>query len=74
MQLQVDGSFHWTVVNNDGQSSSFQGTYSMDHGALSLSRSTDGQKLSGSLTGSCGNDFSFTLSDAQSSSLNFVQG
>ena len=72
--LQADGSFNWTAVNKDGQSSSFQGTYSMDNGSLSLSRSTDGQKLSGSLTSSSANNFNFKLSDAQSSSLDFVRG
>jgi len=72
--LQADGNFNWTAVNKDGQSSSFQGTYSMDNGSLSLSRSTDGQKLSGSLTSSSANNFSFKLSDAQASSLDFVRG
>lgn len=72
--LQPDGNFSWTAVNKDGQSSSFQGTYSMDSGNLSLSRSTDGQKLSGSLTNSSSDKFTFKLSDAQSSSLDFVRG
>ena len=72
--LQADGSFSWTAVNKDGQSSSFQGSYSMDNGSLSLSRSTDGQKLSGSLTNGSANSFSFKLSDAQASSLDFVRG
>ena len=72
--LQADGNFNWTAVNKDGQSSSFQGTYSLDNGSLSLNRSTDGQKLSGSLTNSSANSFSFKLADAQSSSLDFVRG
>ena len=72
--LQADGNFSWTAVNKDGQSSSFQGTYNMDSGNLSLSRSTDGQKLSGSLTNSSSDKFTFKLSDAQSSSLDFVRG
>ena len=71
--LQADGSFSWTAVNKDGQSSSFQGTYSMDNSSLSLSRSSDGQKLSGNLTNSDANKFSFKLSDAQASSLDFVR-
>ena len=72
--LQADGNFSWTAVNKDGQSTSFQGTYRMDNENLSLSRSTDGQKLSGSLTNSSPDKFSFKLADAQSSSLDFVRG
>ena len=71
--LQADGSFSWTAVNKDGQSSSFQGTFSIDNGSLSLTRGTDGQKLSGSLTSSSANNFSFKLSDANASSMDFVR-
>ena len=74
LSLQADGNFSWVAVNKDGQSSSFEGTYSMENGSLSLSRSTDGQKLTGSLTPSGANNFSFKLSDAQASSLDFVRG
>ena len=74
LSLQADGNFSWVAVNKDGQASSFQGTYSMENGSLSLSRSTDGQKLTGSLTPSGANNFSFKLSDAQASSLDFVRG
>ena len=74
LSLQADGNFSWMAVNKDGQASTFQGTYSMENGSLSLSRSTDGQKLTGSLTPSGTNNFSFKLSDAQSSSLDFVRG
>ena len=74
LSLQADGNFSWVAVNKDGQASSFQGTYLMENGSLSLSRSTDGQKLSGSMTPSGANNFSFKLSDAQASSLDFVRG
>ena len=74
LSLQADGNFSWVAVNKDGQASSFQGTYRMENGSLSLSRSTDGQKLTGSLTPSGANNFSFKLSDAQASSLDFVRG
>lgn len=74
LSLRADGNFNWTAVNKDGKASSFQGTYSMENGSLSLSRSTDGQKLTGSLTPGGANNFSFKLSDAQSSSLDFVRG
>ena len=74
LSLQADGNFSWVAVNKDGQASSFQGTYSMENGSLSLSRNTDGQKLTGSLTPSGANNFSFKLSDAQASSLDFVRG
>ena len=74
LSLQADGNFSWVAVNKDGQASSFQGTYRMENGSLSLSRSTDGQKLSGSMTPSGANNFSFKLSDAQASSLDFVRG
>ncbi|MEJ7595980.1 MAG: hypothetical protein WKF77_31100, partial [Planctomycetaceae bacterium] len=74
LSLQADGNFNWVAVNKDGQASSFQGTYSMENGSLSLSRSTDGQKLTGSMTPGGANNFSFKLSDAQASSLDFVRG
>jgi len=74
LSLQADGNFSWVAVNKDGQASSFQGTYSIENGSLSLSRSTDGQKLTGSMTPSGANNFSFKLSDAQASSLDFVRG
>ena len=74
LSLQADGNFSWVAVNKDGQASSFQGTYSMENGSLSLNRSTDGQRLTGSMTPSGANNFSFKLSDAQASSLDFVRG
>ena len=73
LSLQADGRFNWVAVNNAGQSSNFQGTYRMDNASLSLSRSNDGQTLSGSLTTNGPNSFGFKLADANSSSLNFVR-
>ena len=73
LSLQADGNFSWIAVNKEGQASTFQGTYTTENGSLSLSRSTDGQKLTGSLTPSGTNHFSFKLSDAQASSLDFVR-
>jgi hypothetical protein len=70
----VDGSFRWTANNKDGQSSVFQGTYHIENGSLSLTRNNDGQKLSGSVTTTGTNAFSFQLLVAQSSSLDFVRG
>ena len=74
LALQADGSFSWTAVNKDGQSSVFQGTYTMQNGSLSLTRGNDGQKLDGSMTLTGPNTFSFQLSAAQSGSLDFVRG
>jgi hypothetical protein len=74
LALQADGSFSWTAINKDGQSSVFQGTYAVENGSLSLTRNNDGQKLSGTVTPTGTNAFSFQLSVAQSSSLDFVRG
>jgi len=74
LALQADGSFSWTAINKDGQSSVFQGIYNVENGSLSLTRNNDGQKLSGSVTTTGTNAFSFQLSVAQSSSLDFVRG
>ena len=73
LSLQADGQFNWVAVNSAGQASSFKGTYQVDNSSLSLSRSTDGQTLSGSLTINSSNGFSFKLADSKSSSLDFVR-
>ncbi|MEI6539898.1 MAG: hypothetical protein WCO86_10295 [Planctomycetota bacterium] len=73
LMLQADGNFAWTALNKDGQSSVFQGSYAIENGGLSLTRSNDGQKLQGSITLTGANTFSFKLSAAQSSSLDFVR-
>lgn len=71
--LQADGNFSWTAINKDGQSSIFQGSYVIENGSLSLTRSNDGQRLNGSMTLNGENTFTFKLSSAQSSSLDFVR-
>ena len=74
LALQADGTFSWTAVNKEGQSSVFQGTYAVENGSLSLTRSNDSQKLSGIVTTTGANTFSFKLSVAQSPSIDFVRG
>ncbi|MCA9008633.1 MAG: hypothetical protein KDB01_02750 [Planctomycetaceae bacterium] len=73
LALQADGNFSWTAINKDGQSSVFQGSYAIENGGLSLTRNNDGQKLQGSMTLKGTNTFTFKLSAAQSSSLDFVR-
>jgi len=72
LTLQADGSFTWTA-NNSGKTNSFQGTYTLGNGSLSLARSTDNQKLAGSITSSA-SGFNFKLTGAKDSGLNFARG
>ena len=69
--LEAQGSFSWTAINGD-KTSSFQGTYSIDSGSLTLIRATDSQKLAGSLTRS-DNGFNFKLGGEKDAGLNFVR-
>jgi hypothetical protein len=73
LMLQADGNFSWTAINKDGQSSVFKGSYAIENGSLSLTRSNDAQRLEGSMTINGANTFTFKLSSAQSSSLDFVR-
>ena len=69
--LEAQGSFQWTVINGD-KTNSFQGTYNVDSGSLTLIRSTDSQKLAGSLTRK-DNGFNFKLGGEKDAGLDFVR-
>ncbi|UUO09164.1 hypothetical protein M4951_12805 [Blastopirellula sp. J2-11] len=73
LDLNANGSFNWSAVNKDGGSSSFQGTYEITNGSLTLTRSTDNQKLAGSLETSSNDAFSFQLADQKAAKLEFVR-
>ncbi len=70
LTLQADGSFSW-VATSSGKTSSFQGNYSVEGGALTLVRSSDNQKLAGSLSGTAGGGMNFKLNGAKDAGLNF---
>jgi hypothetical protein len=74
LNLEAQGQFSWTAVTKSGQTSSFQGSYTVENGSLTLIRSTDNQKLAGSITINGGNAFHFKLADAKDSGLSFVRG
>ncbi|PQO44251.1 hypothetical protein [Blastopirellula marina] len=73
LDLNANGSFNWSAVNKQGSTSSFQGTYEINSGSLVLIRSTDNQKLSGSLQTNGSNAFSFQLADQKAAKLEFVR-
>ncbi len=70
LNLQNDGSFTWSARNQKGQTSQFQGKFQVNNGALTLIRQ-DNQQLSGSLTMSGSNAFTFKLNNAKDNGLNF---
>ncbi|TWT34306.1 hypothetical protein [Blastopirellula retiformator] len=73
LDLNANGSFSWSAINKSGSTSSFQGTYEINSGSLTLIRSTDNQKLAGSLQTSGANAFSFQLADNNAAKLQFVR-
>jgi len=70
LNLRADGAFTWTATRN-GQSSNFEGSYSVEGGSLTLTRA-DGQKLAGAIS-SISNGFNFKLNGAQDNGLNFAR-
>ncbi len=73
LQLQADGTFNWVATNQTGRASSFSGSYSIAGGSLTLVRSTDNQKLAGTMTQNGSNAFNFKLAGANDNGLNFVR-
>lgn len=73
LNLQADGRFSWVATNKSGQKSTFQGAYTFGNGALTLVRSNDNQKLSGSVTLAGNQSFIFKLSGAKDNGLSFAR-
>lgn len=73
LSLKSDGNFLWTAANKEGKASSFQGSFTISDGSLSLARSSDNQKLSGSMATTGPNGFSFQLAGAKAPALEFVR-
>lgn len=73
LTLQSGGLFNWTATNKSGQVSTFQGTYTVAGGSLTLIRSNDNTKLEGSMSQIDGNRFNFKLSGASDKGLDFVR-
>ncbi len=73
LTLQADGSFNWSATNKTGQVSSFQGSYTMAGGSLTLIRSEGNRKLAGTMTQTGGNAFNFKLAGANDNGLDFVR-
>ena len=71
LTLDKAGSFTW-VATKDGKASQFDGTFSVADGTLTLSRSSDNQKLIGKLTIS-DQGFNFKLNGAKDNGLNFTR-
>lgn len=71
LSLQADGSFQW-VASKGGKQSRFDGQFTISDGTLTLARSSDNQKLSGSMSFN-GQGFNFKLNGAKDAGLNFTQ-
>lgn len=71
LTLQNDGSFVWVATNQNGNASSFSGRYTVGNGSLTLNRNNDNQQLSGSMTTTGGNAFSFKLAGNNAAAINF---
>jgi len=71
LNLQSDGNFSWAATNASGSTTTFQGQYSVENGALVLNRSSDNQRLTGSTTMTGNDSFSFKLSASNAASLEF---
>ncbi len=72
LQLGADGAFNW-VANSNGKTSSFDGSYTIANGQLTLVRSNDSQQLSGTLAPEASGGFRFKLASAGGEGLLFVQ-
>ena len=71
--LQADGAFSWSATNKAGNASTFQGSYTVGNGSLTLTRGTDNQKLAGGMTTSGNNAFSFKLTGNNAAGINFTR-
>lgn len=72
LTLNADGSFAWVAINGD-KSSSFEGSYTIAGGALTLVRSSDNQKLAGQLTPTKEGGLNFKLNGTKDAGLNFFR-
>ena len=71
LRLNADSSFAWIVTTKDGKTNSFQGSFSVTNGRLTLAR-TDNQKMEASLTPTA-TGFSLKMVGQNASALSFVR-
>ena len=71
LNLNSNGAFSW-VAKVNGKTTRFDGNYTLENGTLTLARSSDNQKLSGSIAFG-GSGFNFKLDGAKDNGLNFQQ-
>ncbi len=74
LTLAADGRFEWSAVNATGRATTFQGSYTIENGSLSLARSNDSQRLTGRMTTSSADTFNFQLADDNAAKLEFRRG
>jgi hypothetical protein len=71
LRLNADGSFAWIVTTKDGKSSSYQGSFTLNGGRLTLAR-TDNTKFEASITPTT-TGFSLKAVGQNASTLSFVR-
>lgn len=74
LTLAADGRFEWSAVNAAGKATTFQGSYSIENGSLSLARSNDSQRLTGRMTSNGAETFKFQLAEDNAANLEFRRG
>ena len=70
LSLQPNGTFSWVAASGE-KVSSFEGNYTVAGGSLTLIRSSDNQKLIGSMTPAGSSRFTFKLTGAKDTGLQF---
>ena len=73
LQLGSNGTFRW-VANSGGKVSSFDGSFTLAGGRLTLIRSSDKQQLGGVWTPQTNGGANFKLAGAKDNGLNFIRG
>ena len=71
LKLNADSSFAWIVTTKDGKTNTFQGSFSVTNGRLTLAR-TDNTKMEASLTPTA-TGFSLKMVGQNASALSFVR-
>ena len=73
LQLASNGTFRW-VANSQGKVSSFDGSFTLAGGQLTLIRSSDNQQLAGVWAPQTNGGANFKLAGAKDNGLNFIRG
>lgn len=75
LELEAAGRFRWVATSKNSRTSSFEGTYTVENGSLTLIRAEDNQKLAGNMNQNGENAFRFKLAGTtNAAALEFNRG